>query len=359
MGVAGVMTAGALGCRSRGSARGSTQPHEPEPQHTEQVPSAQRYSAQVRERLSNAPTVPKRKLGQTGEMVSMIGLGGYHIGQATLSEAYAVNLIRRAIDSGINFLDNCWDYNQGKSEERMGKALEGGYRAKVFLMTKLDGRSKDVARAQLGQSLERLKTDRIDLVQIHEVIRMEDPERCFANDGAVHALTEARREGKLRYIGFTGHKDPKIHLRMLETAKKHRFQFDTVQMPLNVMDVHFESFEKNVLPVLLERRIGVLGMKSLGSGDILKSGLVSPEECLRYSLSLPADVVITGIDSDRILDQALSVARSFHPLDEQEKQALLARTVDGGKKGRYELFKTSQTFDGTSKNKHWLTEARI
>jgi aryl-alcohol dehydrogenase-like predicted oxidoreductase len=304
-------------------------------------------------------TVPKRQLGRTGELVSMLGLGGFHIGQSSLSDDEAVALIRRAVDGGITFLDNCWDYNEGKSEERMGKALEGGYRQRAFLMTKLDGRSRDVARAQLGQSLERLKTDRIDLVQIHEIIRAEDPGRCFAPNGAIHALIEARREGKLRYIGFTGHKDPKFHLAMLETAKKHGFTFDTVQLPLNVMDAQYASFEKAVLPVLLEQNIGVLGMKSLGAGDILKSGVVKAEECLRYALTLPTSVVITGIDSEQILDQGLTVARSFRPYDESERRELLARAADAAKNGEYEQFKTSEKFDGTERNKHWLEEARL
>jgi aryl-alcohol dehydrogenase-like predicted oxidoreductase len=245
----------------------------------------------------------------------------------------------------------------------------------VFLMTKLDGRTKEAARAQLGQSLERLKTDHIDLVQVHEVIRMTDPERVFGENGAIQALIEARREGKIRFIGFTGHKDPTIHLTMLETAKKHKdphihlymlevaakrgFKFDTVQMPLNVMDAQYVSFEKAVLPVLLERQIGVLGMKSMGSGDILKSGVVKPEECLRYSLSLPTSVVITGIDSDKVLAQDLEVARSFQPLSADDKQALLARAADAAKNGQYELFKTSHKYDGTEANKHWLEEAKI
>jgi len=292
-------------------------------------------------------------------MVSMIGLGGSHIGTKSLSDDEAVKLIRSAIDNGITFLDNCWDYNGGKSEERMGQALEGGYRKRVFLMTKLDGRTKEAARAQLGQSLERLKTDHIDLVQVHEVIRMTDPERVFGENGAIQALIEARREGKIRFIGFTGHKDPTIHLTMLETAKKHKFTFDTVQMPLNVMDAQYVSFEKAVLPVLLERQIGVLGMKSMGSGDILKSGVVKPEECLRYSLSLPTSVVITGIDSDKVLAQDLEVARSFQPLSADDKQALLARAADAAKNGQYELFKTSHKYDGTEANKHWLEEAKI
>jgi aryl-alcohol dehydrogenase-like predicted oxidoreductase len=304
-------------------------------------------------------SVPKRKLGRTGVMVSMLGLGGSHIGQGSLDDDEAVALIRRAIDNGITFLDNCWDYNKGKSEERMGKALEGGYRQRVFLMTKLDGRTRDAARDQLGQSLARLKTDHIDLVQVHEVIRIEDPGRVFAENGAIHALMEARKEGKIRFIGFTGHKDPTIHLAMLEEAKKHNFTFDTVQMPLNVMDAQYHSFEKAVLPVLLERDIGVIGMKSMGSGDILKSDVVKPEECLRYSLSLPTSVVVSGIDSNDVLDKNLSIVRSFKKLEDAERTALLARVADKAKDGEYEPFKTSHKYDGTHKNPHWLEEARI
>jgi aryl-alcohol dehydrogenase-like predicted oxidoreductase len=361
LGAAGVTTAGALACRSQPQTLEQKTAAGPVP-----PPSLQRTNASSAPNTSASPEarreahgVPKRKLGRTGAMVSMLGMGGFHIGTPVLSDEDAVRLIRRAIDEGITFLDNCWDYNRGKSEARMGQALEGGYRNKVFLMTKLDGRTAESARAQLGQSLARLKTDHIDLVQVHEVIRMSDPERVFAKNGTLDALVEARREGKLRFIGFTGHKDPTIHLTMLETAKKHGFTFDTVQMPLNVMDAQYVSFEKAVLPRLLEQQIGVLGMKSMGAGDILKSGVVEPEECLRYALSLPTSVVITGIDSDRVLDQDLALARAFRPLAADEKTALLARAADAAKDGKYELFKTSHKYDGTEANRHWLEEARI
>lgn len=304
--------------------------------------------------------VPKRQLGSTGERVSMLGLGGAHIGRKPLSESDAISLMHEAIDGGITFFDNCWDYNDGASEERMGKALhESGYRKKVFLMTKLDGRSAEAANGQLEQSLKRLQTDVIDLVQVHEVIRMTDPERAFAPGGVISALQAAKKAGKLRYIGFTGHKDPAIHLAMLEAAKKAGFQFDTVQMPLNVLDAHYKSFEQNVLPVLQARGIGVLGMKSMGSGDILKSGVVQPEECLRYALSLPTSVVITGIDSKEVLAQALRVARSFKPLTAEERSALLARTLPAAKDGKHELFKTADKYDGTAKNPKWLEKAEI
>jgi aryl-alcohol dehydrogenase-like predicted oxidoreductase len=314
---------------------------------------------------SNAPSsktagVPKRKLGSTGVEVSMLGLGGAHIGKAEkLDDEQAIRLMRDAVEGGITFFDNCWDYNEGKSEERMGKALRDGYRQRVFLMTKLDGRTAQAATLQLEQSLKRLQTDVIDLVQVHEVIRMNDPERAFAADGVIGALQAAKKAGKLRFIGFTGHKDPAIHLHMLDTAKRAGFEFDTVQMPLNVMDAHYKSFETNVLPVLEQRGIGVLGMKSMGSGDILKSGVVSAEECLRYSLSLPTSVVITGIDSREVLEQDLKLARSFVPLSAKERESLLARTKLAAVHGEHELFKTAQKYDGTAQNPKWLEGAEI
>jgi aryl-alcohol dehydrogenase-like predicted oxidoreductase len=306
-----------------------------------------------------AQGVPKRKLGSTGELVSMLGLGGSHIGQKNLSDAESIRLMRDAIEGGITFFDNCWDYNDGLSEERMGKALRDGYRKRVFLMTKLDGRTAQAATAQLEQSLRRLQTDVIDLVQVHEVIRMTDPARAFAADGVIGALRAARQAGKIRHIGFTGHKDPAIHLAMLEAARKAEFSFDTVQMPLNVLDAHYKSFEKQVLPVLEQRGIGVLGMKSMGAGDILKSGVVQAEECLRYALSLNTSVVITGIDSQAVLAQDLKLARSFVPLSAEERQSLLARTAPAAQDGKHELFKTSHKYDGTAKNPKWLEGAEI
>ncbi len=222
-----------------------------------------------------SPDMVYRDLGTTGEKVSAIGLGGFHIGkQKQASDSIA--LIRKAIDHGINFMDNCWDYNDGISEVRMGQALRDGYRDKVFLMTKIDGRTADSFNKQLEQSMGRLQTDVIDLVQFHEIIRMEDPDRVFASGGAMEAAIAARQAGKIRYIGFTGHKDPAVHLRMLETAQKHNFHFDTVQMPINVMDAHFRSFEKQVLPVALKQGIGVLAMKTFGDNFILQSNTVKP-----------------------------------------------------------------------------------
>lgn len=298
-----------------------------------------------------------RKLGATGEKVSGIGLGGFHIGKQEDPEE-SIRIIRSAIDRGITFLDNCWDYHGGGSEERMGRALRDGYRRRAFLMTKIDGRTGKAAAEQLEQSLRRLQTDVADLVQIHEVIRPDDPSRCFS-EGCVEALVRAREAGKLRYIGFTGHKDPDIHLAMLDEARAHGFRFDAVQMPLNVLDHHYKSFEKKVLPVLVAQGIAVLGMKSMGSGDILKSGVVGPHECLRYALSLPTSVVITGCDSMAILDQAVQVGRDFKPFEPSELEDLLARSVAVADGGRFEQFKTTTKFDGTVENPHWLERAEV
>jgi len=343
--------AGAPGQKATVGTEASAQPSQPVPGAVQASPSAAH--------AESSSGMPKRKLGATGEWVSMLGLGGAHIGDKKLSDADAIQLMHEAIDNGLTFFDNCWDYNQGKSEERMGNALKGGHRQRVYLMTKLDGRTAQAATAQLEQSLQRLQTDMIDLVQVHEVIRMTDPARCFAEDGVMGALRTAKKAGKLRHIGFTGHKDPAMHLAMLEAAGKAGFSFDTVQMPLNVMDAHYRSFERNVLPVLIERGIGVLGMKSMGSGDILKSGVVKAEECLRYALSLPTSVVITGIDSKEVLAQALRVARTFQPLSPEERASLLARTEPAAKDGKHELFKTAQKFDGTAKNPKWLEKAEL
>jgi len=297
-----------------------------------------------------------RALGTTGEMVSAIGLGGWHLALPYVDEALSLKITRTAIDRGINFLDNCWDYNDGASETRMGKALADGYRRKVFLMTKIDGRSKAAAARQLDESLRRLRTDCIDLVQHHEILRFEDPHRIFDEEGAHGALVDARKAGKLRFIGFTGHKDPQIHLHMLDVARQHGFRFDTVQMPLNVMDAHYRSFEKLVLPALVKERVAVLGMKSIANGIILRSNTVSAVECLRYALSLPTSVVITGIDSMKVLDQACDVARMSERLTATEVDALLARTAHAAARGEFEPFKTSSIFDGTAKNSEWLGE---
>ena len=282
--------------------------------------------------------MPYRILGSTKERVSAIGLGGWHLGLKKVDERLSIRIVRQAMDRGINFFDNCWDYNDGASEIRMGKALRDGYRSKAFLMTKIDGRSKKEAARQLEESLRRLQTDCIDLVQHHEILRYEDPHRIFDEEGANAALTEARKAGKLRYICFTGHKDPRIHLHMLEVAKQHGFKFDTVQMPLNVMDAHYRSFEKLALPELVKQKIGVLGMKSMANGIILKSNTLTAMECLHYALNLPTSVVITGVDSIEILDQAFEAARSFRPMSKAQLSSLLAKTKKPASRGAFELF---------------------
>jgi predicted aldo/keto reductase-like oxidoreductase len=300
-----------------------------------------------------SPDMIYRQLGTTGETVSAIGLGGYHLGKQA-DPAESIRIFHTAIDHGITFLDNCWDYNGGISEVRAGQALRNGYRDKVFLMTKMDGRTAVEYNKQLEQSLGRLQTDVIDLVQFHEVIRMDDPDRIFADDGAIHAAIAARKAGKIRYIGFTGHKDPAVHLRMLEIAKQHNFHFDTVQMPINVMDAHFRSFTHQVMPVAVQQGIGVLAMKTFGDPYILQSKTVEPIEALHYGLTQPVSVVITGIDSLPILGQALQAARTFKPLSAAQVDSLLARTKEAAANGKYELFKISPHYDGTIANPQWL-----
>ncbi|HLJ15141.1 MAG TPA: aldo/keto reductase [Bryobacteraceae bacterium] len=301
-------------------------------------------------------SMPRRKLGRTGESVSMVGLGGAHIGKPKLNDSEAVRIIRTALDRGLNFLDNSWDYNGGQSEIRMGKALRDGYRSKAFVMTKVDGRTKAEASRQIDESLKRLQADHLDLLQLHEIIRFEDPDRIFAPGGAMEAVLDAKKAGKLRYIGFTGHKDPHIHLYMLHVASEHGFHFDTVQMPLNVMDAHFRSFQHLVVPVALKEGIGILGMKSMGSGVILKSNTVNAIECLHYAMNLPTSVVITGIDSMQILDQAFEAARTFRRMSQEQVASLLAKTAKAAAEGQYELFKTTAHFDSTAKNPKWLGE---
>jgi aryl-alcohol dehydrogenase-like predicted oxidoreductase len=303
-------------------------------------------------------TMPMRTLGKTGVKVSLLGLGGFHIG-VPKDEKEGIRIIHAAMDHGVTFLDNCWDYHQGKSEERMGAALAGGRRQKVFLMTKLDGRTRESAAQQLEQSLRRLKTDVIDLVQVHEVIRRNDAERIFAAGGAMEALVAAQKAGKLRFIGFTGHKDPDIHLHMLQTALARGFTFDTVQLPLNVMDAHYRSFEKKVLPLLRKHDIAALGMKPLGSGILLESKVVSAPECLRYAMSLPVSVTITGCDSMGVLEQALAEAMRFTPLADAERAALLQKTQQVAQNGSFEKFKTGTQFDGTTRNPKWLETAEL
>jgi len=293
-----------------------------------------------------------RTLGRTGERVSAIGLGGYHIGVP--NEPEGIKLIRTAIDRGITFMDNSWDYHNGESERRMGKVLRDGYRDKVFLMTKIDGRTKSSAAKQIDECLQRLQTDRVDLMQHHEMIRIEDADRIFAAGGAQEAMLEAKKAGKIRYIGFTGHKDPFVQLRTLEVGRAHGFRFEAVQMPLNVLDAHFRSFEKQVLPELLKDEIGVLGMKPLASGAIPKLKTVSAIECLHYALGLPTSVVITGMESMERLNQALEAVRTFKPMNRDAVAALLGRTKDAAMTGKHEGFKTTTNFDATTRNPNWL-----
>jgi uncharacterized protein len=315
--------------------------------------SAAAASATAASRRAESPDMQYRELGKTGERVSVIGMGGYHIGKQENADE-SIRLIRAAVDRGITFLDNCWDYNDGISEVRMGQALRDGYRSKVFLMTKMDGRTKESYNKQLEQSLGRLQTDVIDLVQFHEVIRMEDPDRIFAEGGAIEAAVAAKQAGKIRYIGFTGHKDPLVHLRMLDTAKRHGFHFDTAQMPVNVMDAHFRSFGKDVVPVCVEQGIGVLAMKTFGDHFILNSNTVQPLEALHYSMQQPVSVIITGIDSTAVMDQAFEAVRTYKPMSDSQIASLLARTKDAAGDGKFELFKTTPHFDGTAANPKYL-----
>ena len=294
-----------------------------------------------------------RTLGKTGERVSAIGLGGFHIGTQSDPQE-SIRIVRFAIDHGITFMDNCWDYNGGESEKRMGQALRDGYRQKVFLMTKFDGRTRQATTQQIDESLSRLETDHIDLIQYHENIRAEDPDRFFAEGGALEALVAAKQAGKIRYIGFTGHKDPFVHLRMLDEAEQHHFHFDSCQMPLNVMDAHFRSFAHQVMPRLVAEGIGVLGMKPMGDGNVLRAGVVTPIECLHYALNLPTSVVINGCESVDRVNQALEAVRTFKPMSEAQVSSLLAKTRDAAMTGRYEPFKTTSQFDGTAQNPKWL-----
>lgn len=303
--------------------------------------------AAVQDEGGSAPQVTdeisRRPLGTTGVDVSILALGGSHLGSAA-SEREAIRIVHEAMDAGLNFMDNAWEYHDGRSEEWMGRALEGS-RQKAFLMTKLcsHGRDKKVAMQQLEQSLRRLRTDYLDLWQIHEVIYEDDPDRHFAAGGGAEALLEAKQQGKVRFIGFTGHKHPAIHLKMLS----HQFPFDTCQLPLNCFDGTFQSFEQQVLPTLHRLGIAALGMKTLGgNGEVVKRGLVAAEEALRYALSLPIAAVVSGMESPHILRQNLAIAQRFVPMTAGEMDALRNRVARYAKDGRYELYKSSRRFDG-------------
>jgi aryl-alcohol dehydrogenase-like predicted oxidoreductase len=236
----------------------------------------------------------------------------------------------------------------------MGKALRDGYRNKVFLMTKIDGHNSKTATKQLDESLKRLQIDVIDLLQIHEVIRMTDPEIIFRPGGTMEALLAAKKAGKIRYIGFTDHKSQDIHLKMLQTARENGFKFDTLQMPLNLLDAHYDSFKIKVLPFALKENIGVLAMKPFASGILMQTQTVTAVECLQYAMSLPVSVVITGCESLPILQQALDAARSYRPMSEEECAALLAKTKEAGSDGKLERYKTQTMYDGTDHNPQWL-----
>ena len=309
----------------------------------------------VTSKLAQNPEMKYRPLGTTGEIVSIIGAGGFHLakpGGPTSDEA--VEIVHAAIGAGITFFDNCWDYNGGESEIRLGKALAGGNRDRVFLMTKIDGRTAEAATRQLDESLKRLQTDHLDLLQFHEIIRMDDPERVFAPNGALKAVLKAKEQGKLRYIGFTGHKSPLIHRHMFEVADQHGFHFDTVQMPLNVMDAHYDSFEQTVLPIAIQHGTGVLGMKAFGDPFILNSKVAPPIQMLQYPLSLPVSLQVTGIDSLPILKQALDAVRFLDAFTPEEREALLAKTASVARDGSTERYKVSHHFDGTVQNPQWL-----
>jgi aryl-alcohol dehydrogenase-like predicted oxidoreductase len=290
----------------------------------------------------NTAEIPRRSFGRHSETVSALGLGGFHIGKMS-TEAEAIKLIHEAIDAGVTFLDNAWEYNEGKSETRMGKAIKDR-RDKVFLMTKVctHGRDAKTAMRQLEQSLKRLKTDYLDLWQIHECAYYNDPERHFAKGGVVEALELARKQGKVRFVGFTGHKDPEIHLEMLS----YKFPFDSCQMPLNGFDATFKSFEQLVLPEVNRQGIAALGMKSFGAGQAVKHKAVTPTEALRYAMSLPVTVTISGMDSLRVLRQNVKIARGFQPMTEQQMHAYRARLADQAADGRFELYKTTAQHDG-------------
>jgi uncharacterized protein len=293
---------------------------------------------------SDASTeIPLRWLGRTGVQVSALGLGGFHLGTVQ-SVQEAVRIVHKALDFGLTFMDNAWEYNQGRSEEWMGAAL-AGRREKAFLMSKVctHGRSRSTALAQLSDSLRRLRTDYLDLWQIHEVIYDDDPELHFCKDGVVEAMEQAKREGKVRFVGFTGHKSARILLKMLA----YDYPFDTCQLPLNCFDATFDSFEQQVLPELNRRGIAAIGMKSMGgTGSPVKAGAVSASEALRYALSLPVATTVTGIDSLEILEQALQVARGFEPMSAEEMKALRERCAAAAADGRFELYKISRAQDG-------------
>ncbi len=309
----------------------------------------------VTAKLAENPDMKYRPLGPTGERLSMIGLGGFHLAKpGGMDTKQAIFVARAAIDAGVTFCDNCWDYNGGESEIRLGKALQNGYRDRVFLMTKLDGRTGKAFDDQLHTSLSRLQTDHLDLLQFHEIIRPDDPEKVFAPGAALDMALRAREQGKIRYIGFTGHKSPAIHAHMFEVADQHHFHFDTVQMPLNVMDAHYDSFEQRVLPIALAHHTAVFGMKTFGDPFILNSGVCTPMELLHYSMSLPTTLQVLGIDSLDILKQSLDAVKTYAPLTPEQRAYILGKSAQVASNGSTEKYKTTHHFDGTINNPQWL-----
>ncbi len=290
---------------------------------------------------SGGGDIPTRPLGSTGVNVSILGLGGHHIGRIR-DDPQSVRLIRKAIDLGVTFLDNAWEYHNGRSEELMGKALKDGYRDKAFLMTKHHGRDKKTAMQHLEDSLRRLGTDVIDLWQFHEVVYDDDPKMIFAPEGGIEAADLAKKQGKVRFIGFTGHRDPMLHLQMLA----YGYPWDAVQMPLNVLDPHYKSFQKHVLPVLTRRNIGVIAMKTMGSGHVLRADVTTPQESFDYVWSQPVSTIVSGMESEQLLDANIALARSFQPMSAEAQAKLLEKTKEVAATGKYEPFKTAPNFDG-------------
>lgn len=293
-----------------------------------------------------------RELGTTGATVSAIGLGGFHLGLPE-DPGVAREMVRRAVDGGITFMDNCWDYHLGESEVRMGKGLRDGLREQVFLMTKLDSHSRDGALRQFEQSCDRLETNWIDLLQIHEVIRPEDPATLLRPGGAIETYLELKAQGAVRFIGFTGHKDPSIHRAMIETAEAEGVHFDAVQMPVNAFDANFRSFTNEVLPLCRQYGIGVIGMKPLGAGRLLEAGVLSAPELLRWALSQPVGTVVTGCQSLADVDQAIAVASDFAPLPAEELERMSSVASDSARDGRFEGYKTTHEYDGTLNSPEW------
>jgi aryl-alcohol dehydrogenase-like predicted oxidoreductase len=299
--------------------------------------------------------VPTRRLGRTNENVSMVALGGGHLGTSVLSDVEAVHLIHRGIDQGVTFLDNSWDYDEGRSEVRMGAAIgHGGYRRRVFLSTKFDGRDRQTAAKQLDESLRRLQTDHVDLWQFHENIRLDDADRAFAPGGAIEAMVAAREAGKVRFLGFTGHKDPEYHAHMFEVAAKNGFVFDTVQMPLNIMDPHFRSFERGVIPLAQQTDTGIIAMKTFGDRAILDTRIATPLQMLHYSMSLPVASVVNGVNSVYTLDEAVTAAVSFRPLSDAQVASLLARSAAQSAGGALERYKIGDDYDATTQHPEWM-----